>query len=185
MSIAIVNAADGKQTGSIKLSAHPEAFVLEKNGSRIFANIPNADQVAVIDRDKKKVIATWKTDWAFGNFPIALDETNRRLFVGCRSPAKLLVLNTDSGDVVAKIEISSDPDDLFYDGKRHRIFAICGEGYIDIVDQADADHYKRTTKIPTAPGARTGLFVSSSDDLFVALPRRGAQTAEIRRYRIK
>src|SRR5947209_2079504 len=108
--IAVVNAPDGKQIGSIKLSAHPEAFELEKQGKRIFINVPNSRDVAVIDRDKGEVIATWKTDLAFGNFPMALDETNHRLFLGCRLPSKLIVLNTDSGDVVTKIDISGDPD---------------------------------------------------------------------------
>src|SRR5258707_1256719 len=99
--IAIVNAQDGKRIGSIKLSAHPEAFELEKKGQRIFVNVPNSRHVAVIDREKGKVVTTWKTDLAFGNFPMALDETNHRLFVGCRLPSKLVVLNTESGEVVA------------------------------------------------------------------------------------
>src|SRR5438874_9247738 len=93
--IAIVNAADGKQIGSIKLSAHPEAFELEKNGKRIFVNVPNSSHVAIIDREKGEVVATWKTDLAFGNFPMALDEANHRLFVGCRLPSKLVVLKTE------------------------------------------------------------------------------------------
>jgi hypothetical protein len=93
--IAVVNALDGKLVDSIKLSAHPEAFQLEKNGSRIFVNVPNSRHVAVIDRDKREVVARWKTDLAFGNFPMALDESNHRLFVGCRLPSRLVVLNTD------------------------------------------------------------------------------------------
>ncbi len=131
--IAVVNAPDGKQIGSIKLSAHPEAFEL----------------------------------------------------VGCRMPSKLVVLNTDSGDVVAKIDISGDPDDVFYDRKRHRIYAICGAGKIDIIEQTDANNYKALTKIDTAEGARTGLFVPERDTLFVAVPHRGAQQAEIRAYRVE
>src|SRR6266567_2876853 len=164
--IAIVNAPDGKQVGSIKLSAHPEAFELEKNGRRIFVNVPNSRHVAVIDRDKSEVIARWQTDLVFGNFPMALDEANHRLFVGCRLPPKLVVLNSDSGDVVAKIDISGDPDDVFYDGKRHRIYAICGAGKIDIIEQADANIYKAAAKIDTANGARTGLLVPERDTLF-------------------
>ena len=141
--------------------------------------------MAVVDRDKGEVIATWKTDLAFGNFPMALDEANHRLFVGCRLPSRLVVLNTDSGDVVAKIDISGDPDDLFYDSKRHRIYAICGAGKIDVIEQIDANSYKPSTKIDTAPGARTGLFVPESDTLFVAVPHRGSQQAEIRCYRVE
>ena len=183
--IAVVNAPDGKQVGSIKLSAHPEAFELEKNGKRIFVNVPNARQVAVIDRDKGEVIAQWKTDLAFGNFPMALDEANHRLFVGCRIPPKLVVLNTESGDVVTKTDISGDPDDVFYDGKRHRIYAICGAGKIDIIEQTDANTYKTSAKIDTAKGARTGLFVPEQDVLFVGVPHNGAQQAEIRAYQVE
>src|SRR5213596_4354213 len=156
--IAVVNAPDGKQIGSIKLSAHPEAFELEKQGKRIFINVPNSRDVVVIDRDKGEVIATWKTDLAFGNFPMALDETNHRLFVGCRLPSKLVVLDTASSNIVAKIDISGDPDDVFYDSKRHRTYAICGAGKIDIIEQTNASNYKAITKIDSADGARTGLF---------------------------
>ena len=183
--IAVVNAPDGKQIGSIKLSAHPEAFELEKTGKRIFVNVPNSRYVAVIDRDKNEVVATWKTDLAFGNFPMALDESNHRLFVGCRLPSRLVVLNTESGDVVAKIDISGDPDDVFYDRKRHRVYAICGAGKIDIIEQTDANNYKALTKIDTAEGARTGLFVPERDTLFVAVPHRGSQQAEIHAYRVE
>ena len=183
--IAIINAADGKQIGSIKLSAHPEAFELEQNGRRIFVNVPNSRNVAVIDRDKGRVVATWKTDLAFGNFPMALDEANHRLFVGCRLPSKLVVLNTESGDVVAKIDISGDPDNVFYDRKRHRIYVICGAGKVDIIEQTDANTYEAFAKIDTADGARTGLFVPERDTLFVAVPHRGSQEAEIRCYGLK
>jgi DNA-binding beta-propeller fold protein YncE len=183
--LAIVNAPDGKQIGSIKLSAHPEAFELEKNGNRIFVNVPNARHVAVIDRGKGEVVARWKTDLALGNFPMALDEANHRLFVGCRIPSKLVVLNTDSGEVVAKTDISGDADDVFYDSKRHRIYAICGAGKIDIIEQTDANTYKTSATIDTASGARTGLFVPERDTLCIAVPHRGSQHAEIRCYRIE
>ena len=180
--IAVLNAPDGKQVGSIKLSAHPEAFQLEKNGSRIFANVPNSRHVAVIDRDKGEVVARWKTDLAFANFPMALDEPNHRLFVGCRLPPKLVVLNTDSGDVVAKVNISGDTDDVFYDSKRHRIYVVCGAGKIDVIEQTDPNTYKTYTKIDTAQGARTGLFMPEQAKLFVAVPHRASQRAEIRVY---
>ncbi len=183
--IAVVNARDGKQLGSIKLSAHPEAFQLEKSGNRIFVNVPNSRQVEVIDRGKGEVFAKWKTDLAFGNFPMALDEANHRLFVGCRLPSRLVALNTDSGDVVAKIDISGDSDDVFYDSKRHRVYAICGAGKIEIIEETDPKTYKPLTRVDTANGARTGLFVPERDTLFVAVPHRGSQQAEIRCYRVE
>src|SRR5438094_10253490 len=183
--IGIIKAADGKQVGSIKLAAHPEAFELEKQGHRIFVNVPNARQVAVVDRDKEQVITTWKTDLAFGNFPMALDDANHRLFIGCRMPSKLVVLDTESGNVVAGIEISGDPDDVFYDNKRRRIYVICGAGKIDIIEQTDPNTYAASSKVDTADGARTALFVSERDTLFVAVPHRGSQPAELRAYHIE
>ena len=183
--IAIVNASDGKQAGSIKLSAHPEAFELEKRGKRIFVNVPNSRHVAVIDREKGEIIATWKTDLAFANFPMALDEENHRLLIGCRVPSKLVVLNTDSGKILAKVDISGDPDEIFYDRKRHRVYAICGAGKVDIIEQTDPNTYRPLAKVDTADGARTGLFVLERDALFVAVPHRGSQSAEIRCYQIR
>jgi DNA-binding beta-propeller fold protein YncE len=183
--IGVVDATNGNRIGSIKLSGHPEAFIFEEHGYRIFANIPTARQIAVIDRDKGQQIAAWKTDGAFANFPIALDETNHRLFVGCRSPARMIVLNTDTGSVVTSITISADIDDLFYDAKRQHLYAICGQGNVEIIEQLNSDKYKIAATIPTASGARTGLFVPELSSLFVALPHRGSQAAEVRRYSIE
>ena len=183
--IAVINAQDGKSVGSIKLAGHPEAFALEKQGRRIFVNIPSAQHVAVIDREKATVIATWKTNGASANFPIALDEPNHRLFVGCRHPSKLVVLDTESGDVITSTSISGDADEVFYDEKRRRIYTVCGAGKIDVMDQADANSYKLSSTIDTAAGARTGLFLPERNTLFIAVPRRGSQPAEIRRYQIE
>jgi DNA-binding beta-propeller fold protein YncE len=183
--IAVVNGPDNNQVDTIKLSGHPEAFSLEKNGSRIFVNVPTSRHVAVIDREKGEVVASWKTDLAYGNFPMALDEAHHRLMIGCRTPSKLIVLNTDSGEIVAKVAISGDTDDLFYDSKRHRIYAICGSGVVDIIEQAHANNYKALSKVDTAEGARTGWFSPERDTLFVAVPHRGSQSAEIRAYRVE
>jgi hypothetical protein len=87
--------------------------------------------------------------------------------------------------VVTKIDISGDPDEIFYDGKRHRIYAICGAGKIDVIEQTDANNYKALTRVDTADGARTGLFVPERDTLFVAVPHRSSQSAEIRCYQIR
>jgi DNA-binding beta-propeller fold protein YncE len=179
--IAILDSHDGKKIGSIKLPGHPEAFELEKNGPRIFVNLPNSREVAVVNREKREIIATWKTGLALGNYPMALNEADHRLFVGCRSPSKLLVFDTNSGEIVTKIDTSSDPDDLFYDSKRHRIYVICGGGKIDVIEQTNSN-YNGITRVETAPGARTGLYLPDRDTLLVAVPHRGTQQAEIRCY---
>jgi DNA-binding beta-propeller fold protein YncE len=85
---------DGKPLGDIKLAGHPESFQLETGGPRIFVNVPDANQIAVVDREKQAVTAKWPVTSAGANYPMALDEANHRLFVGCRRPAKLLVYDT-------------------------------------------------------------------------------------------
>ena len=183
--LGIIDATDGKRLGDIKLPGHPEAFQLEKNGARIFVNVPDAHIVAVIDRASGKVAARWGLGLSLANFPMALDEGNHRLFIGCRVPEKLLVLDTTSGREVAAEGIGGAADDIFHDAARGMIYVICGEGSIRIIEQTDADHYRTVKNIPTAAGARTGLFVPELGSLFVAVPHRGSQQAEIREYKIE
>jgi DNA-binding beta-propeller fold protein YncE len=171
---------DGKTVADIKLAGHPESFQLESSGPRIFVNVPGAGQIAVVDRDQRKVVATWPVTGARANFPMALDEGHHRLFVGCRSPAKLLVYDTDTGRPTTSMDIVGDTDDLFYDQVSKRIYVIGGEGFITVLGQQDADHYVLLQKVPTAGGARTGLFVPELHRVFVAVPQRSNQRAEIR-----
>lgn len=180
--LGVVNPATGVHSASIKLPGHPESFQIEHEGNRIFVNVPEARQVAVIDSRTKTVSRAWSLPDAKANFPMALDEANHRLFVGCRNPAKLVVLDTVPGKSVSELAIVGDTDDLFYDAKRKRIYVSGGEGFVDVIEQRDADDYKLLEKIETAPGARTSFFSAELDQFYLAVPRRGAQGAEIRVY---
>ncbi len=178
--LGIIDTAAAKLVASVKLPAHPESFQLEKKGARIFVNVPDAKQVAVIDRAKRAVTATWPVDTFVANFPMALDEPNHRLLIGCRKPARLVVLDTANGKPVADLEVSGDVDDLFYDARRHRLYLSCGEGFIDVVAQPSTDSYKRLARIPTSTGARTAFFCAELDRYYLAVPDRGTQEAQIR-----
>ncbi len=180
--LGIIDAASGDQLSTIKLEGHPESFQLEKSGPRIFVNIPTSQKIVIVDREKRATATVWTTSDATANFPMALDETHHRLFVGFRKPAKLTVFDTESGKVVTNLDSPGDADDIFYDGTRQRIYISGGDGFIGIIQQRDADQYKTLTKIPTASGARTSLFVPELRRLYLAVPHRGAQTAEVRVY---
>ncbi len=179
---AIIDPAAAKSLASIKLPAHPESFQLEPDGNRIFVNLPDAKQIAVIDRDARTVLAHWPMEKFQANFPMALDAANHRLFVGCRKPARLVVLDTATGKPVADLAISGDTDDLFYDASRRRLYVSCGEGFIDTIEQSTPDTYKRISELPTAPGARTSYFSPNLGRLYLAVPDRSSQHAEIRVY---
>ena len=175
---------EGKRVAEIPLRHHPESFQLARTNSRIFVNLPTAKELAVADRNSKSVVAKWGTGLDFSNFPMALDEPSKRLFVVTRVPARVLVYDTDSGKIVTRFETVGDSDDAFYDAARHRLYVIGGEGFIDTFNQDSPDQYTRIARLPTAPGARTALFVPEAGRLFLAVPHRGRQHAEIRVFKI-
>ena len=180
--LASISPADGKVLGEAKLSGHPESFQLERSGPRVFVNVPTADQIAVVDRAVMKVIATWPVVGAKSNFPMALDEANHRLFVGCRRPARVLMYDATAGKESGSFEIVGDTDDLFYDAARKRLYVSGGEGYLDVFQEEGAYRFARIAHIATAAGARTSLWVPEQARLYLAVPHRGSQKAEIRIY---
>jgi DNA-binding beta-propeller fold protein YncE len=167
--------------GDFELGAHPESFQIEEQGSKIFVNLASISQIAVIDRSTKK-IENWKLKEAGTNFPMALDEEHHRLFVSARRPARLLVLDSDSGKVLASLPGASDTDDMAYDATRKRIYVPSGEGFIFVYQQIDADHYERIAKIPSEIGARTSAYygqVGKHNSLYLAVPGRSNRGAEL------
>ncbi|MDE1920423.1 MAG: YncE family protein [Candidatus Omnitrophica bacterium] len=183
--IGIINSDSWRKVGDIELNGHPESFQVESMGSKIFANVPQTHQIAVLDKNNKTVVGSWPVHEGWANFPMALDEPDHRLFVGLREPPKLLVLDTGSGKTILSLTLGSDSDDIFYDPRRRRIYVSCGAGFIYVFKQIDADHYRFISKISTGRGARTSLFVPETKQLFVAIPRQGDQPAVIQIYEVK
>jgi hypothetical protein len=178
--IAILSIPDGKPLGAIKLPGKPQGFIVEQKGRRIFANLPALKQIAVIDRESRTLLEPWSLAGTQGNYPIDLDEDRHRLFVGCRQPPRMIVLDTISGKQVASIDISGDTDDLFYDPTLKRVYVSSGDGSIDVIEQRDADHYQARRRIPTASGARTSALSVALNVFCLGVPKRGDAPAEIR-----
>jgi DNA-binding beta-propeller fold protein YncE len=176
--LAIVNST-GQKIGLISLGSHPESFLFEDTGDRVYVNVPKQFGIAVIDRKKRAVVAKWGVGGALANYPMALDEVDKRLFVGCRVPARLVILDIDSGRVIVTLPTVGDTDDVFYDTVRRQIYVIGGEGAVEVFRQRDPDHYESVGRTPTASGARTGFFVPNSNRLYVAVPHRGPQAAKV------
>lgn len=177
--LAVIDAAKPAKIVHIPLAGHPEGFELETLGQRIFLNVPAAGCVQVVDRARRAVVANWPLGEVRGNFPMALDEENGRLFVGCRSPARLLVLATQTGKIVADLPCVADADEVFYDGRSKRIYVTGGGGSVAVVTQLNPDLYKVLGRVATLPGARTSLFVPETRTLYVAAPAAGGREAAI------
>jgi hypothetical protein len=181
--IAVIEMPAHKLLVKLKLPAKPQGFVVEEGGHRIYANTPGANQVTVLDRKRQAVVAEWKLLESQSNYPIALDAKNHRLFVGCRRPARMLVLDTGSGQTVAALETGGDADDMSFDPAGKRIYLACGDGVITTIEQLDADHYRKLPDTPTPKGARNSLFVPEFKTFYLAVPREAGETAQLRAYR--
>ena len=180
--LAEIDPRQATVVGTVRLPAHPESFQLDPSGSRLFVNVPDAQEIAVIDRRTMRVVSTWPVVGARSNFPMALDAAGHRLFIGCRQPARVLVYDVTTGKEVEAFDTVGDTDDLFYDAAQRRLYVSGGQGDVDVFQQTDTGGFHRIARVATAPGARTSLFVPAQHRLYVAVPHRGRQPASIRVY---
>jgi hypothetical protein len=180
--LAVINPSEGQVIALIKLPGHPEGFQLSESKHTLFVNIPDAKQIAVLDLNHRVVAKTWPLESYPSVYPMVLDQPNRRLLVGCRRPARFVALDAESGKVVSDLPIPGEVDDLYFDSKRHRLYACCGEGDLEVIEQTDPDHYRSLGRVASAPGARTAIYSPELDLLAVAVPNRGKEAAQIRLY---
>jgi YVTN family beta-propeller protein len=178
-SIGIIEPSSLKLVASIPVGGHPESFRLEENGPRVFVNVPPRGEIVVVDRRQRSIVQRILLGSFADNYPMSLDESGHRLFVGVRQPARLLVFDSVSGKRIGAVPCVGDTDDLFFDARRQRVYVIGGQGYVDVFDAATSGKYDRLARIATRAGARTGLWSSELDRLFVAWPARDGQPAAI------
>lgn len=183
--INIVDTNTRKKVGDIKVdSTNIEALAIEKNGSRIFANIRDKSVVGVIDRGKKTVTSTWTLGDLHGNTPLIFDEANHRIFVAGRKPASLVVLDSDSGKIVATLPTAEMTDDMAFDPAGKRIYVVCSD-FTVVYSQKDADHYEELARIPTGFRAKTALLVPQLKRYYVAAPRHENDPAAVKVYEVQ
>jgi DNA-binding beta-propeller fold protein YncE len=188
--IGMIDATTNKRLNEeYKTGAHPESFQLETSGTRIYVNLEDLKQIGVIDRTTKKMSIWPLPDQFEENFPMALDEPDHRLFIVTRTPPRLVVFNTNSGKVVATLPCVADVDDLYYDSNHKRVYIPGGQGFIDIFQQKDPDHFEHLAKIPTVIGARTAGYAKTgkkgSDRLYLAVPATPGKDAAVWWYTVQ
>ena len=180
--VAIVDAQGLALVTNIPVASHPEALELDPKGDRIFANIADDGKIAVIDGKTQKLASTWILKSGKGNTPLAYDEADQLLLVGCRTPARLLVLNANTGEEIASAPTSAGADDLFYDPAMHRAYLIAGSGAIDSFIIAPDGKLQTLPATHTAAGAKTGLLAPGDSGLYIGIPGTDAPAA-VRVYR--
>jgi DNA-binding beta-propeller fold protein YncE len=182
--LTVFDARTGAQIAAMVTDAHAGGSVVEEHGSHIFVLVPEKAQVLVLDRKSHVVDAKWAIPGIQKNVAVDLDEKNHRLFLGVRTPASIVVLDSRSGTLVESIPTVGTLDGLTYDPTTRRIYTSGGEGYVDVTRQIDANHYERMARIPTGSNARTSVFVPSWRRLYVAVPRDKNRDAELRVFEV-
>jgi DNA-binding beta-propeller fold protein YncE len=182
--LTVFNVANGARVAALTTDAHAGGSAVEGHGERVFVLVPENAEVVVLDRKTRVQVATWTIPGIQKDVAIALDEKSHRLFLGVRTPASIVVLDSDSGAVVASVPTVATLDGLSFDSATRRIYTSGGEGFVDVTQQIDADHYERIARIPTGPIARTSVFVPEWRRLYVAMPRDKERGAELRVFEV-
>ncbi len=168
--LAQVNPDDGKKTGTIKINAnHVEAMAIEKGGDRLFINLTDKNTLAVINRKTLTMIGQWPVPAAKQNAVIAFNEDAHRIFLVCRDPGMLVVMNSDTGVITNSLPAPLRVDDAAYDKAGKRLFVPGGEGWMAVYDVSDPDQVKLSAKVTTTAGAKTALLVPELKKLFIAV----------------
>ncbi|WP_077037993.1 YncE family protein [Pelomonas sp. KK5] len=180
-----VDASTGKPTGNpITFDTDfTEGIVAEQQGKRVFINVAGKSEVAVLDKDSGRLLATWPVKEGQNNSQIDLDEANKRLFLITRKPFKLVVLNTDTGATVASFDAPGRTNGMMFDAANQRIYA-AGDDYIGVYRQIDPDHYEELARVPSEKGAKTAYLVPELNRLYVAVGGSATAKAGLLRYEV-
>ncbi len=179
--IQAVNPDTGKKLGEIQFNDdHVEAMAVEKGGNRLFVNLTQTNKLAVVNRKTMKEIAEWPVTAAEQNAMVALDEPHHRIYVVCRKPGMVVVMDSETGKVTNTQPAPLRADDVLFDAAAHRLYVPGGEGYIGMYDTSDPDHLKMVGKTPSAAGAKTGLLLPGMKQMILAAsPGETKATAKV------
>jgi hypothetical protein len=149
---ADVDPKNGAIDAAIDLGGKPE-FLAADGAGKVYVNLEDKDQIAVVDLKAKKVLAHWPV--APGGSPVGLsiDTAKHRLFVGCRKPQKMIVMSTDDGKVIGDLPIGAGVDATKFDGQQ--AFASCRDGKMSVVGEGASGKFEIVQTVTTAVGAKT------------------------------
>jgi DNA-binding beta-propeller fold protein YncE len=180
--VGIIDAQNDKVVGDIKVMAHPSELLLDKVGKTLFVFVSIANKLQVIDTHKREVLSTWPvTSQRPGD--ATFDESTSRLFIGTRTPAEMVAMDSNSGREIAHFPTPEGMDGVYFDTGRKRIYVSGGRdspvGFVYVYQQKDADHYQTIGKIPTRGGSGTSFWCPELDRYYVVAPMTGKEQAGI------
>jgi len=196
-SIDIVDTKTAELVGSIKMpGGDPAGVAIEPSGKRLYVTmgdiIGGDSHVAVVDLEKRAVIAQWPITGGPVPHTAGLDAKHHRLLVGSRikpntgefggghqyEPGKLVVMDTDTGKVVQALDSVGGADDtVYYDDATGRIYFTGTTGSVAVFQEIDPDHFQLLGKVPTGAVSKMGLWVPEWKRFYSAVPQHFVFTA--------
>jgi DNA-binding beta-propeller fold protein YncE len=185
--LVVIDAKTLERVTAVKLPASAHGFQVASKQPRVFVATGSPCGVTVVDTDKNDIAAVYSLEKDKGIGPVALDETNGRIFVGLRGGGpRFAVLDLESGKEIASMPIPEGSDDMFFDAVSKRIYISCSSGFVAVIRQSDADHYESVAQISTIKGAKTSAYDPSAKKLYLAVPRQpGKEGPEIWVYQAR
>ena len=170
-SATVIDAGTGKLAGTIDLGGGPE-FAAADGSGYVFNNLEDENIVLKIDARKLTVEQRWKTAPCESPSSMALDRTNHRLFIGCRSKV-MAVMNAETGQVITTLPIGDHVDATAFDPETKLIFNSNGEGTVTVIAQESADKYSVVETVKTLPRAKTMALDPKTHQLFLSTAEGG------------
>jgi len=172
-----VDVSTGKADAAVELGGKPEFLAADGRG-RAYINLVDKDQVAVVDTKAMKVLNKWPT--APGGSPVgmAMDQVRHRLFIGCRKPQKLVVMDANDGKVIAALPIGAGVDATKFDGDA---FASCGDGTLTVARETAPGTFEVVQTVQTPRGARTMGIDPTTHTLYLPTAEFEPASADQRR----
>ena len=162
--VTVFDAATMKQLATIAVAGKPEFAV--SDAKRVYVNIEDRNEIAVIDVADNKVVADWPLAGCDEPSGLAFDTAHQRLFSVCGNGV-MAITDATSGKAVARASIGKGADGAMYDAARGLVFSSNGEGSLTVIRQIDADHYAAPVAVPTLKGARTMAMDHANGSIYL------------------
>jgi DNA-binding beta-propeller fold protein YncE len=158
-----VDVTSGKADAPVELGGKPEFLAADGKG-KAFINLVDKDQVAVVDTKTMKVLNKWLTGPGGSPVGMSMDTAKNRLFIGCRKPQKLIVMDANNGKVLADLPIGAGVDATKFDGD---VFASCADGTLTVARETTPGKFQVVQTVQTPRGARTMGLDSATHTLYL------------------
>lgn len=152
--VTVIDPSANRVVDTIRVIGKLE-FGLSGGDGNIYVNGAELQQIVRINTKTNQVDARWSIPTCSKPHGLAFDAASHRLFSSCLNNA-LVVVNSDSGGIVATVPIGRGTDAAAFDPKRKLVFSSNGQdGTLSIIQEKDPNTYVSLGDIPTAPTART------------------------------